>query len=153
MFRDSFANTLVPLMANDFSQSVWSKGQPNAIERYVTTYLPDYVVIEKVERNMRQYLDEPPIIGAVEATAEDLAKPMRLVEASASAETCLFDASFLEIRGEITDGDLAVDADIYVSVNGTLYRSYQTGENGFVLYISADSVSMRDAQVMVFVTR
>lgn len=152
MFRDSFANTLIPLMANDFEQSVWSKGQPNALERYVTTYEPDYVVIEQVERNIRRYLDEPPIIGAPRVSPDNLAKPLRLREAQTSIETCAYDVTFLEIRGEITDGNLALDSDIYVSVGSTLYCAYQTGEAGFVLFVKADSLSPEDIRVSVFAT-
>ena len=153
MFRDSFANTLIPLMANDFSQSIWSKGQPNALERYVTMYGPRYVVIEQVERNIRQYLDEPPVIGAPAVTLDDLAKPMRQREVRMSIGTCAYDTTFLQISGEIVDGDLAVDADIYVSVNGTLYCAYQTGEAGFVLYLKADSVAVEGLQISVFATQ
>ena len=152
MFRDSFANTLIPLMANDFQQSVWSKGQPNALERYVTAYGPDYVVIEQVERNIRQYLVEPPVIGALEATPDELAKPMRLREVRMGVDTCVYDTTFLQISGEVIDGDLAVDADIYVSVDGTLYCAYQTGETGFTLFVSADAADRDTMRVLVFAT-
>ena len=41
MFRDSFADTLIPFMSNEFETAYYSKGQPNAMERYIEEDTPD----------------------------------------------------------------------------------------------------------------
>ena len=62
MFRDSFANTLIPFLSNEFQTAYYSKGMPNALERFVENYGPDHIVIQKVERNISEYLENPPIL-------------------------------------------------------------------------------------------
>ena len=54
MFRDSFGNTLLPLMADTFSKGYFSKGVPQNIAGYMEMYNPDVVVFEKVERNIKE---------------------------------------------------------------------------------------------------
>lgn len=72
MFRDSFGNTLLPLMAEQFEQAAFSKGVPYLIGRYMEECAPDVVIAEKVERNLDEYLTAPPVMeGPVVNESED----------------------------------------------------------------------------------
>ena len=87
MFRDSFANTLIPFFSNEFASAYYSKGMPNALERFLETYNPDCVVIQKVERNIAEYLDDAPILTAPGA---ELPRRLRVAttDSSIQAEEC-----------------------------------------------------------------
>ncbi len=62
MFRDSFGNTLLPLMAEHFAEASFSKGVPYLMESYMEQYRPEVVIVEKVERNLDEYLSAPAVI-------------------------------------------------------------------------------------------
>lgn len=134
MFRDSFANTLIPFMSNEFETVYYSKGEPNALERYVETYAPDYVVIEKVERNISDYLNDPPII-----TSPNTDLPTNITISStnttAEIESCLNDANYYKLRGTVDNERIENQSEILVSVGDKVYRAYQLGEDGYSLYL------------------
>lgn len=66
MFRDSFGNTLLPLIADSFGQAYFSKSTPCRIAEYMEQCQPDYVIVEKVERNLKEFAKEPPIVQGLE---------------------------------------------------------------------------------------
>ena len=151
MFRDSFANTLIPFLSNEFSTACYSKGQPNALERFVESYQPDCVVIEKVERNISDYLDDPPILTA--PTAE---LPTNITisqtDTTVAAESCLNDVNYYKFSGTVEPGLLDSDSQVLVRMDGSVYRAYLTGENGFTLYLKKAAFSQASAAVQVYVT-
>ncbi len=66
MFRDSFGNSLLPLMANAVGSGYFSKGVPAAIQTYMETYEPEMVIDELVERNIEQFITDPPVMQGPE---------------------------------------------------------------------------------------
>ncbi len=66
MFRDSFGNSLLPLMANAVGEGYFSKGVPAAIQTYMETYEPELVIDELVERNIEQFITDPPVMQGPE---------------------------------------------------------------------------------------
>lgn len=72
MFRDSFGNTLIPLMAEQFSKAAFSKSVPCRIAEYMEQCEPELVIVEKVERNLDEYMRTPPIMPAPEAVLEEI---------------------------------------------------------------------------------
>lgn len=147
MFRDSFANTLIPFLSNEFERAYYSKGVPNALERYVEEYSPDCVVIEIVERNISNYLNNPPILTAVET---ELPKNFTISSADATVtiESCENDVNYYKISGTIPADRLQDNSEIIVAVNNNVYRTYQIGENDYSLYLkksafTEDSVSVQ----------
>ena len=66
MFRDSFGNTLIPYVANQFGKATFSKESPYRLEKLVAEQRPDLIIMEKVERNLRDYITQPPIVEAPE---------------------------------------------------------------------------------------
>ncbi|MDW7659674.1 MAG: hypothetical protein SCM11_21095, partial [Bacillota bacterium] len=69
MFRDSFANALIPLLSESFDRSVYSRAVPLDYSR-VESEQPDLVVLEIVERNLSLLLEKPPRLPA-DALPED----------------------------------------------------------------------------------
>ena len=149
MFRDSFANTLIPFLSNEFAMSYYSKGQPHALERYLESYDADYVVIQKVERNIAEYLQTPPILSAPE-TELPAAYSIVSTDSSVQMEDCLNDMNYDCISGMVDASRLEENSEILVWVNGHTYRAYHTGENGFLLYLKKGAAG--DGYVEVYVT-
>lgn len=149
MFRDSFANTLIPFLANEFETAYFSKGEPNMLERFVEDYSPDCVVIEKVERNITAYLNEPPILSAVETEAlGDLT--VSAADATVTIESCENDVLFYKISGTITADRLQDNSEILVAVDDHVYRAYQTGERDYLLYLKKSAFTETTATVRVY---
>jgi len=134
MFRDSFADSLIPFLSNEFSTAYYSKGEPNALERYVELYGPDQVVIQKVERNIGNYLDNPPLI-----TGPETQLPTSILisdtDSTVQVQTSMYSADYYAISGTVDKTRLQNDTQILVCVNGRVYRAYHTGENGYLLYL------------------
>ena len=150
MFRDSFANTLIPFFSNAFENAYYSKGEPNSMESLVETHNPDFVVIQKVERNISKYLESPPILTP--PTAE-LPNKLTIANTDTTLETdfCMYDANYYQISGELDTNRMEPEAQVLVAVDGTVYRAYLTGENGYLLYLKADAFANAQAEVEVYI--
>lgn len=74
MFRDSFANALIPLLSESFARAVYSRAVPFDYG-LVEKEQPDLVIFEIVERNLPQILLKPPRM-----TADTLADDAPLVK-------------------------------------------------------------------------
>lgn len=69
MYRDSFGNTLIPLMSSEFSKAHYSKTKSEYYTDYkvqndITAYKPDVVVVEIVERHLKDFTYNMPEIEA-----------------------------------------------------------------------------------------
>ena len=150
MFRDSFANTLIPFLSNEFQTACYSKGEPNALERYAETYSPDCVVIQKVERNIKNYLDNPPIITPPKA---ELPASMTIARTDTTLQIdgCLNDANYYKFSGMLDKKRMQTDSEVIVSVNGSLYRAYQTSEDGYSMYLKKTVFTDVTADVQVYI--
>ncbi|MFR6311958.1 alginate O-acetyltransferase AlgX-related protein, partial [Anaerofustis stercorihominis] len=62
MYRDSFGNTLIPFMLGAFKNATYSKLVPYNITEDLKSSKADVVIIEKVERNIDEFSNMPPII-------------------------------------------------------------------------------------------
>ena len=149
MFRDSFADTLIPFMSTEFETAYYSKAQPNALERYIEADKPDYVVIEKVERNITDYLLNPPIITPLSGK---LPKNIliRDTSTSVSIENCEYDVNYFTISGEIDDDSVSEKSEIYLSINDAIYRAYQTEKNGFIVYFKKSELKEKNVEVRLY---
>lgn len=63
MFRDSFANALIPMLSPAFQQAVYSRALPIDY-RLIDEAEADIVIIEIVERNLRNIIESAPIMPA-----------------------------------------------------------------------------------------
>ena len=150
MFRDSFANTLIPFFSNEFTSACYSKGEPNLLGRFVDTYAPDCVVIEKVERNIADYLHKPPIITPPQAALPD---HLTIADTATTVlvETCTADVGYYQISGSVDPTRLQPDSEILVSVDGCVYRAYQTEENCYCLYLDKTFLAASSADLRVYI--
>lgn len=139
MFRDSFANTLIPFFSNSFDTACYSKGLPNLLERYVNEYSPNAVVIEKVERNIREYLDDPPVITAPQILAPEVFS-IRTTDSTISVEKSANDSAYVKISGTVDNTLTDVYTKILVQIGDTCYRPYLTGTDGYVMYLPSEAV-------------
>ena len=144
MFRDSFANNLIPFFSQSFQTAYYSKGEPNLLEMYVELYQPDQVVIQKVERNIADYLENPPILTPPEAQL-----PSNILiaqtETGAVVENTDSDTRYYRISGTVEGSQwLHTDTQIVVRVGQRYYQAYHTGEEGFLLYLKKEDVAQTD---------
>ena len=149
MFRDSFANTLIPFMSNEFETAYYSKGMPNAMERFVDEYSPECVVIEKVERNIGEYLSDPPILTPVETEKPERSTPSP-TDTNAVIEVCESDINYYKISGEVDKNKIENTTEILVAVGDSVYRAYQTGENGYVLYLNKSLLDDTSVKLRIY---
>lgn len=149
MFRDSFANTLIPFLSNAFETAAYAKGFPNALEKYVQIYNPDCVVIEKVERNITDYLMDPPILTPLETEI-----PSKITiadtDSSVSVKTCANDIDYYAVTGTVDPERLAEDAQIVVSIADRAYPAYHTGACDYTLYLKKMELPETSATIRVY---
>lgn len=150
MFRDSFANTLIPFFSEQFQTAYYSKGEPNGMEKFVETYQPDCVVIQKVERNIANYLNNPPILTPPETELPDR-RILAETQSAVQLENTMFDANYYAISGTVDPERMEAESAVAVSVDGKVYRAYHTGENGYVLYLKKDLFGEDSAKVRVYI--
>ena len=150
MFRDSFANTLIPFFSAEFETAYYAKGEPNAMERYVESYDPDCVVIQKVERNITNYLENPPILTPPEGELP-LYITIAETETTVQIEECMNDPSFYKLSGTLDPERMETDSETLVCVNGKYYRAYQTDDQAYMLYLKKDSFAESFADVQLYI--
>jgi len=150
MFRDSFGNTLIPFLSNEFEKAYYSKGQPHLMGLYVETFAPECVVVQKVERNIGDYLSDLPILAAPE-TELPLTITISQTDTTAQIEPCMNDTNYYKISGTVDPARIRNDSEILVGVDGKVYRAYHTGENGYVLYLKKTEFTDTTADLRVYV--
>lgn len=144
MYRDSFANTLIPFLSGEFSFCAYSKAVPGNMAADIKEYRPDYVMIEKAERNIRDFVTAPCLIPAPEAEITEIQDNMReVVPLSFASEPCLADTSYIAVSGTLRDEDAGTGTRIFLEVETEggrrLYEAFNTladgNNNGFLLYL------------------
>ncbi len=148
MFRDSFGNTLLPLMANTFSEAYFSKGEPYLIGLYMDLYQPETVVVEKVERNVNEFAEEPPVMSGIAAELPEA------IADSESTATCAVEASvndmtYVSISGAIEDEGMESLANVYVRLSSgdaamtaeAFLVSNEETDYGYQLYLTKKEIT------------
>ncbi|MCD8218203.1 MAG: hypothetical protein LUD01_09220 [Clostridiales bacterium] len=148
MFRDSFGNTLLPLMANTFSEAYFTRSVPYKLGEYMETYSPETVIIEKVERNVDEFATNPPLVQTLET---ELA-----VEAESAEDltTCAVgesenDISYLSIDGVLDETTASENGEVYIRLtvgeNTKTYPAFLVSSDdsdlGYQFYLSKDSLA------------
>ena len=153
MFRDSFGNTLIPFVADQYENAWFSKGMPHPLEAYLEEYNPDSVIFEKVERNLGDYITMPPIISAPEVEAKVAVDPAvsETNNTNIFIQSLDFDFNYYKIGGEIDESLLSDSSDIIVEVNGKQYHAFQIDDNGYEMYIKKDNIATFPLGVKVIV--
>lgn len=155
MFRDSFANNLIPYLASEYSQATFTKLVPyNGL--LAAELRPQAVMVERTQRHVR-YLGEQasimpcPLVRLGAAPEADTA-------ATASCEMGE-NGPLLSFRGWLdgTDG-LALDAEVFVRVTGDsgeqrIYRAFALTDaesgNDWGYHVYANKEAWRGQEVSV----
>lgn len=153
MFRDSFGNTLLPLMAQQFGNAYFSKGVPYQIADYMEQYKPELVMVEKVERNMDEYMLTPPVMKGLEPdiVLDDIPENVQKDAVSIHIAECMENTDYMVISGEIDTAITGEEGRIYVGVSedgtGTPTMHYEaftvtteTSDYGYKLYLPKEEM-------------
>lgn len=150
VYRDSFGNTLFPLIANEFEETVFTKLVPYSLSD-VAEYEPDYVLVERVERRISSVIEDPPIMQGptVMLTSGQTVETDTTIELEKSG-------SYLVVRGNIDPEYLETRSRIFVSVypsgqpDGKAYEAFgvltgsdeqeEDSDCGYQLYLMEQSV-------------
>lgn len=146
MFRDSFGNTLIPLMAEQFPKAAFSKSVPCRIAEYMEQCEPELVIVEKVERNLDEYMLTPPIMPAPEVELEGDEQEEALTTAI-HLEESMEDTDYWVLFGKIDAYGLE-DAPIYVRLTAgeqtKCYEAFTVTEEitdyGYRLYLPKEEM-------------
>lgn len=159
MFRDSFANTLIPLVANQFQEAWFTKEVPYGLESLMEQYKPSAVVFEKVERNLSEYINMPPIISAPQTELPKSVEPLKPIAtasmetqgaaATISVEPLEYDAGYYKVSGIVEESLLEDKTEIMVRINDVCYQAYHIGSNGYALYVKKEHMPTFPAEAQV----
>ena len=112
MFRDSFADSLIPLLAPEFQRAYFSKYIPYDLTQ-IETLKPDYVLIERTQRHVGLLAENPAIL---------LAPSFRLEATDSIASTTTVevvrDGDFWVIQGWVDESCIDEDDDVFILLEG-----------------------------------
>ena len=151
MYRDSFGNSLLPYMAQAFSQAAFSRQVPYPMTDLVI-YEPDIVIVEKVERHLPTLGTVPPLMSGPERSFEKTCVPVKSAAATLQLSK---EGSYWKFEGTTDAACMDVDSRIYVEVDdgdgAKLYEAFcvgrsdaengSTNDYGYVLYLSEVAVT------------
>lgn len=123
MYRDSFGNSLYPIFANAFGKCAFSKATPYNLQLNMLTYKPEVVVVEKVERNLYDFAEYPPVFSSP-LRPRPLKVTENLAEVELKAEVCQTNTNLVEITGEIPDSVMKNDSVVYVNVKSGIRQNF-----------------------------
>ena len=140
MSRDSFGNTLIPFFAQQFKEAYFTKASPYGLERMLEETEAGVIIMEKVERNIRDLITAPPIISSPEAkmpeNIEEVTKPMGTIQLGALE----YDVNYYKIYGAVEEEMIETDTDIIVRIAGKPYEAFHTGDGEYEVYIKKDAL-------------
>ena len=144
MYRDSFCNSLLPFMAEAYSQAYFSRGVPYQLAIDLEAHDADALVIERAQRFMRDMAANPPMMPAPmvldeAVTSSSSFEPFEDVEEQSQGK-------YLLVAGKL-EREIAAGERIAVRVNGSLvYEAFgkcdaETGDEGFQLLLPESIIS------------
>jgi hypothetical protein len=165
MFRDSFANALIPMLSQSFAQVTYSRAVPYDYS-LLDKNPADLVLIEIVERNLHNWLVTPPRMLAIALSAAEEVKsegaPVFTGDAAAAGQPALEasvrqDQGWLQISGQLSGLSEAANwTRILVRLGSAQYEAFpvtleKTGSAGFVLYLEPGQWPAGDSAIEVMV--
>lgn len=140
MYRDSFGNTLLPFLANQYANAYFSRGIPYRMED-LTEHQADTVIVERAERFLPEMAENPPQMEASLMLPEGDAVEDAAEVTALQAEQ---QGGYVKLSGVIDEEFLEVDSRICIEVNGNRYEAFPASlsvegerrDSGFVLYLT-----------------
>ncbi len=156
MFRDSFGNTLLPLMANTFAEGYFSRSTPMMLERSMEQCQPQTVIVEKVERNIEEFAVNPPIVGAVETKLPQTTKRLETDTTLTIAES-ENDPNYWKISGRLAEAVCEAEVRVLLLVTDggeqSAYEAFcvsdEESDYGYCLYLKKESLVEQDVTIAV----
>lgn len=147
MFRDSFGNSMLPILANEFEYGYFSRLVPYNLGN-LERYHPEYVVVERVERRISFFAEQPSVMeGPVRALGDLTAA------ATDTTVSVREDGSWYVIEGTLDADYTKKDSRVYVSVrpetgDAVTYEAFCTSsmeengwnDDGYQLYLRQASL-------------
>lgn len=157
MFRDSFGESLLPFVADEVGQGYFSRLVPYNLTQIEQLH-PEYVVIERVERKLKDFAIQVPIMEGPQT--EEISAPEARTHSTIKTERA---GSYLSIKGTIDAAYMSNDAAIFVSVRNeetmetktynAFYTLTGTGkDNGYQLYLKGGSVPGGKLRINIIAT-
>lgn len=156
MYRDSFGESLLPFLAEEYGEAYFSRLVPYNLNN-VLQYKPDTVIVERVERKLAAFATELPIMEA--PRAENVTAPQTQTETTVDTEK---NGAYLVIRGKIDEDYIERDSDIFVAVSDAVRSNIKTYQafytltededgNGYLIYLKQDSLPSARLHINVIV--
>lgn len=156
MFRDSFGESLLPFVAEEIERGYFSRLVPYNLTQ-TEQYRPNCVVIEKVERNLIDFIEEAPIMEPVQT--EVLSAPEAETDSVISTDK---QGSYLMISGQVDGAYVFEETEIYVSLRNkqtmetTTYPVFyvmteEEGSHGYQVYLKGSSLKPGDYHISIIV--
>ena len=141
MYRDSFGESLLPFMAEEFGQAYFSRLVPYHLTQ-IEQYRPDYVVIERVERRLSSFAEEAPVMPAPERENVSALASENQMELKAEIQ-----GSYFSVSGTIPSEFVQEDSEVYITLKNedgeskTYQPFYLSGEEETVqLYLRKETI-------------
>ena len=159
MFRDSFANALIPFLSDGFGHALYSRGIPYQMN-FIEQTGADCVIIERAERFLPETAQNPPVLETPLLFFET--EPVKdskeeLLDAEIFRQGLLYG-----IKGRIPEGKLETEDRIYIRINGkTVHEAFPTDlktedavyDTGFCLYVPETELDLtqgNNVEVIIF---
>lgn len=154
MYRDSFGESILPFVADEMGQGYFSRLVPYNLTQTEELH-PQYVVVEKVERNIQDFAKSIPIMEGPMIENQNALE----IKTKSSVKTQK-EGSYLSINGQIEKKYLEDHSNIYVAIRNKVTqetRTYQAfhmitknGDgNGYQLYVKGGSVPKGELHISV----
>jgi hypothetical protein len=125
MYRDSFGESLLPFFAEEFGRAYFSRLVPYNLNN-ITSYNPDYVIIERVERRISAFAESAAIMPVPEVKFTsgvsgytDRVTWSELLEADETGDALNIDIGSVGLK---TSGD-------YYRIDGIIRSNYMTDDS------------------------
>ena len=156
MYRDSFGESLLPFFAEAVNKGYFSRLVPYNLTQ-IEQYNPDYVIIERVEREISDFMKKAPIMEPV--VVENILTLENKTDSTITAEK---QGSYLMVSGKIDSDYIEDETEIFVSIrdNDSMEtKTYpvfyiQSGEgeiSGYQVYLKGRSVPIGNIHINTIV--
>lgn len=147
MYRDSFANALIPYFATQFNQATFTKLVPYDAAA-ISIEEADYCIVERAERNLDYLAHNAPIMPAPAVKLSAELPEIDTENAQTTSLEVIVDGGYTVLSGEL-DPALAQEANrIYIEVpkDDGITRTYEAStisteqsDYGFIVYLPGET--------------
>ncbi len=159
MYRDSFGESMLPFLAEAYTKGYFSRLVPYDLSS-IGIYHPDTVIIERVERRISAFANDPPIMCAPEVEDEMSESVQRNEKINRSALTAVDDDIFILFEGSIDQDLMETDTEIIIKITNEegktkyyapFYVTKENEDNYFSMRIDKDVMTEGNytAQILV----